>query len=271
VKMDLDEQIDFCLLIPCYNNRDGLVTSLNSVVYPGKYTILVVDDGSKERLDVDNITKQLNGEKPLVILHNEKNLGITATLNNGLSWIEKNANAKYVARLDCGDRCLPGRFVKQVQLMDENPQLTLTGTWCRIVDEATSFNYSYTGPTHHEGIKKAMYAKNVFMHATVMFSTPALKKTGYYPTNFEYAEDYALFWKLVNAGQTAIIPEYLVTCELNKSGISFKNKRKQLLARARVIKTFGKSIVLKILAYVRLLLLFVLPKPITLQLKKWKG
>ena len=266
-----NEKIDFCLLIPCYNNLHGLIISLNSVVYPGSYLILLVDDGSKEPLTIADVSKQLKEKKPLVVLRNETNLGITATLNNGLSWIEKNISTRYVARLDCGDRCLPDRFVKQVYLMDQHPELTLTGTWCKLVDEGSAFSYSYKGPVEHTSIIKAMYTKNVFMHATVMFRVSVLDKVGYYPTNFEYAEDYAFFWKLINAGQVAIISEYLVICELNKSGISYQNKSKQLFARARVIKTFGKSIVLKILAYMRLLLLFVLPKKITLQLKKWKG
>ena len=269
--MKENEDIDFCLLIPCYNNVDGLITSLKSVMYPYSYLVVIVDDGSRQPIDAGYMAAQLKEEQPFVVLRNEKNLGITAALNYGLSWIEANTHAKYIARLDCGDRCSPYRFVKQVQLMNANPQLTLSGTWCTIVDERTSFHYSYKGPSLHSKIKKAMYERNVFMHATVMFRTSALALVGHYPTDFELVEDYAFFWKLMNAGETAMIPEYLVTCELNKSGISYRNKSKQILARGRVIKTFGKSIVLKSIAYVRLLLLFIVPKQITLQLKKWKG
>ena len=270
--MQSTTHLDFCLLIPCYNNFNGLIVSLQSVVYPtDQFLVLVVDDGSSEIITTDAIHASLQQPKPIVVLRNEKNLGITATLNRGLQWVEQNTNTKYIARLDCGDRCSADRFVKQVQLMDRDDEVLICGTWCKLVDEATSFFYSYKGPFAHEEIKRAMYARNVFMHATVMFRVSAMKDVGYYPTNFEYAEDYAFFWKLLNAGRGTIINEYLVTCELNKSGISYRNKSKQLFARARVIKTFGKSIVLKMFAYMRLLLLFILPKEITLQLKKWKG
>lgn len=270
--MITDKKIDFCLLIPCYNNFGGLIVSLSSVEYPvGPYLILVVDDGSTEPVMIDKVLENLDKEKPLLVLRNEKNLGITATLNKGLAWIEKNTDAKYIARLDCGDRCVQERFVKQVRFMDQHPEMGLTGTWCKIVDEASAFSYSYTGPVDHESIKRAMYTRNVFMHATVMFRVSMLKVVGYYPTDFEYVEDYAFFWKLVNAAPAGIINEFLVICELNKKGISYRNKSKQLFARARVIKTFGKGIVLKFAAYMRLLLLFILPKQITLQLKKWRG
>jgi glycosyltransferase involved in cell wall biosynthesis len=266
------EAIDFCLLIPCYNNFDGLVISLKSVVYPtDNFLILVIDDGSKETLTLEKISKEIDVKKPIVVLQNEKNLGITATLNRGLSWIEENTDAAYIARLDCGDICAAERFVMQVQYMNGNPETGLVGSWCRIIDEETSFNYSYKAPMQHEAIKKAMYFRNVFMHATVMFRTSLLKQVGYYPTNFEYAEDYAFFWLLINASESFVFDKFLVICELNKGGLSYSNKGKQLVAKGKVIRTFGSNLVLKITAYIRLTLLFILPKEIALQFKKWRG
>ena len=270
--MKLPEEIDFCLLIPCYNNFNGLIVSLNSVVYPtGNFLILVVDDGSKETVTAERVNEEIEKNIPVIVLQNEKNLGITASLNKGLSWMEENTDAKYIARLDCGDICREERFAMQVQHLDANPDTGLVGSWCRIIDEETSFDYSYKTPVQHEEIKKAMYFRNVFMHATVMFRTSLLKRTGYYPTGFEYAEDYAFFWKLINISQSFVIDKFLVTCELNKRGISYKNKSKQLVARGKVIGTFGPNLVLRIIAYVRLAILFILPKGITLQFKKWKG
>jgi glycosyltransferase involved in cell wall biosynthesis len=266
------EAIDFCLLIPCYNNFNGLIKSLESVFYPpGNYLVVVLDDGSKEPVTMERINLRMEVKKPIVVLHNDKNLGITATLNNGLAWIEENTDARYIARLDCGDLCVEERFVRQVQYMDAHPGTGLVGSWCRIIDKEISLNYSYKGPLTHDAIKKAMHFRNVFMHATVMFRTSVLKEVGYYPTNFEYAEDYAFFWKLINAREACILNQFLVVCELNKGGISYRNKSKQLSARWKVLQAFGSNLVLKISAYMRLLLLFILPKRIALQFKKWKG
>lgn len=266
------EAIDFCLLIPCYNNFDGLIDSLKSVFYLSeKYLVLIIDDGSSEPVTLERINKVLDLEKQLIVLQNEKNLGITATLNKGLSWIEKNTDATYIARLDCGDKCNEERFSLQVKYMDAHPQTGLIGSWCKIIDNETSFAYSYKTPTQHAAIRKAMYARNVFMHATVMFRTSVLKQVGHYPTNFEYAEDYAFFWKLITASESFIFNKFLVICDLNKKGISYKNKSKQLYARWRVVNAFGSNLVLKLSAYIRLTLLFILPKRIALQFKRWKG
>ena len=265
-------KIDFCLLIPCYNNFNGLIVSLKSVTYPaGKYLVLIIDDGSVETVTLEKINKAMDKKTPIVVLQNEKNLGITATLNKGLHWIEENSDARFIARLDCGDICSPERFELQVEYMDTHPETGLTGSWCRFEEKKTLKKYAYKTPTHHDDIIKAMYLRNVFIHPTTMFRTLLVKKVGYYPINFEYAEDYAFFWKLMNISQTYIFDRFLVICELNKGGLSYSNKGKQLFARSKVIKAFGSNIVLKINAYVRLALLLILPKGLALQLKKWKG
>ena len=57
-------EIDFCLLIPCYNNYEGLVLSLKSVVYPtDNFLIVVIDDGSKEGVTLERINQGIGIKK----------------------------------------------------------------------------------------------------------------------------------------------------------------------------------------------------------------
>jgi hypothetical protein len=49
--MKLFPEMDFCLLIPCYNNFNGLIVSLKSVIYSSEnYLVLFIGDGSKEAI-----------------------------------------------------------------------------------------------------------------------------------------------------------------------------------------------------------------------------
>jgi glycosyltransferase involved in cell wall biosynthesis len=262
-------ELDFCLLIPCYNNFEGLIESLKSVSYPeDKYLILIIDDGSDIPLEEEKIKTHLGKKKPIKLLSNEKNNGITKTLNHGLSWIEKNTFSKYIARLDCGDICVSDRFSIQVEHMDLHPEIGLLGSWCRFIDEKTGLKYSYKTATQHSAIAREMYFRNVFMHATVMFRTSLLKKTGYYPLDFDYAEDYAFFWKLIRLGQSVVLDKFLVICNVNRGGLSFKNRRKQLAARWKVVNTFSNRPLLKIIAFTKLKLLYFIPKGLVLRLKR---
>jgi glycosyltransferase involved in cell wall biosynthesis len=261
--------MDFCLLVPCYNNYEGLVRSLRSVYYnSGPFLILVVDDGSKKEIHRMQLQHDIGGERDVHVLRMESNAGITRALNTGLQWIAGNVKTDLVARLDCGDVCTESRFDYQVQLMKEDPSLLLTGSWCYFRDPIKGSQYSYVTPLDQDGIIEEMYNRNVFIHPTVMYRSDAVAAAGFYPGNFELAEDYALFWTLVKRGKCAVINRFMVTCEIRKSGISFSNKGKQLVARARVVKAFGTSGWKKLGGYFRLTILFILPKSLILQLKK---
>lgn len=264
--------LDFCLLIPCYNNFNGLIESLKSVYYPdNNYLILVVDDGSSTPVTIEKVSELIGQAIPLMIIRNATNEGITSALNKGLIWIEENTDSKYIARLDCGDTCHKDRFTLQVSYMNAHPKVALVGTWCRFEERDTKVGYDYKTPTLHKDILKEMYCKNVFIHPTVMMKSEVLKTVGYYPVNFEYAEDYALFWKIIKVYESAVINTHLVICEINLQGISEKNKRKQLVARFRVVKAFGSSTFRKFLAFIKLVTLFFTPKRVILKLKKfWK-
>lgn len=262
------QEPDFCLLIPCYNNKAGLVYSLASVKYPpNRFMVLVVDDGSAEHVDEKEISIQL----PVKILRLEKNQGITNALNTGLRWIRDNLSVKYIARLDCGDTCHPERFTIQVSYMDAHPEVVLAGSWCRFEDRNSGDSYVYKTPTEDRAIRKAMYYRNVFIHPTVIFRTDAVLRAGLYPTEFELAEDYALFWKLMGCGLTVVDSRLLVTTRIEKTGISSGNRGKQLIARQKVVNYYGESPFLKVIAIIRLGILFLVPKRLLLPLKNLKG
>lgn len=265
----INKPFDFCLLIPCYNNFEGLILSLKTVNYfPGRYTILIMDDGSEAPVTSEKIKSLVNTQCDLFILRNETNKGITDALNKGLKWIEENNNCKFVARLDCGDQCDRSRFYKQMEYLGAHPDTGLLGSWCTFENKSTSLRYLYKTPSQHDQIKKAMYFRNVFIHPTVIFKTELLKKAGYYPTNFDHAEDYAFFWQLTKITNTHIIDELLVACEINDKGISLKNRKEQLNSRRRIIATYGTDMFLKTSGIFRIWVLLLLPKRLVLLLRK---
>lgn len=263
-----EQELDFCLLIPCYNNKAGLMHSLYSVRYPpNRFLILVVDDGSTESINEKEISIQL----PVKVLNLEKNQGITEALNAGLRWIRDHLSVKYIARLDCGDTCDPERFKVQVSYMDAHPEVVLMGSWCLFEDRNSGDSYVYKTPTEDRLIRRAMYYRNVFIHPTVIFRKDAVLKAGLYPGGFELAEDYALFWKLMGIGLTFVDRRLLVTTRIEKTGISSGNRGKQLIARQKVVNYYGENPFLKVIAIIRLSILFLVPKRLLLPLKNLKG
>ncbi len=263
-----NKQLDFSLLIPCYNNLEGLQRSIQTVNYYGdRFIIVVVDDGSQIPVTPDDLKTKVEIDVPVVVLQMEHNRGITAALNAGLKWIEDNTHSKYIARLDCGDTCSKDRFLKQVEYMEAHPATGLLGSWCAF-ENRKGTRYIYKTPTDERQIVRAMHFKNIFIHPTVMFRRNLLTQTGYYPDEFPYAEDYALFWQLIKISASHILAELLVVCEINSDGISLRNRRRQFSSRIGVILKYGTNPFLKLAGAIRITALRLIPQPLALRLKK---
>jgi glycosyltransferase involved in cell wall biosynthesis len=238
--MNLIEK-DFILLIPCYNNYDGLVKSIRSVCYSkNKFEILIVDDGSDVLIDQQKL-QELNPEINIQIIRLQENNGIAVALNAGLKTLNIRNDFKYIARLDCGDVCHPDRFTKQVAFLNEHNEIGLLGTWCRFIDKNTGKSYLYKTKQKQEDIVKEMHFKCSFIHPTVMFRKNVLDVVGYYPKEFIHAEDYAYFWQILKKMKGAVLGETLVDVEFSGSNVSAKNYRRQLRSRMKVVRMFGEK------------------------------
>jgi glycosyltransferase involved in cell wall biosynthesis len=263
------EELDFYLLVPCYNNLPGLILSLQSIVYDyNKFAVLIIDDGSSEIIDTACLKSKVYEGLHLEIIRMPENSGITRALNAGLEYLEKNKNFQFIARLDCGDICDAKRFYLQTDFLGKNPSIDLVGTWCIFKNFLTGFSYHFRAPTEDEKIKKGMHFRNLFIHPTMMWRRSGMGKIRFYPEEFPYAEDYGFFYQMLNNGRGAVIPQNLVTCEINNKGISIGFRKQQLKSRIKVVKQYGRNKLLSLMGICKLRLLMSIPYPFVLQAKK---
>lgn len=261
------QQIDFYVLIPYYNDPEGLVQSLQSIdYYPGKFSILIVDDGSALPIDQTSLLSRINPEIAVQIIRLPANQGIARALNKGLEWLSDQDGYKYIARLDCGDICEKDRFYRQVAFLDKHPETDLLGSWCTFKDYATGNAYLYKTPTRLNRIEKSMYFRNIFIHPTVMWRAAAKRQL--YPEIFPHAEDYGLFYAFMRKKNYAILPENLVTCKLNRNGISLKHRKEQLRSRMEVVKHYGRNKLLTALGVLKVKLMMFIPYTWIWQIKR---
>jgi glycosyltransferase involved in cell wall biosynthesis len=248
MKASVSIEYDFCVIIPCYNDRDGLIESLQSICYnPVKHLVVVPH---------------------LHIIRLEKNGGITRALNAGLQYIAGRNDIRYIARLDCGDICSPERFESQVEFLDSHPDIDLVGSWCIFKDYSTEEAYRYTIPTEHSDIIRDMHFRNVFIHPTVMWRAGIGNKVGAYPETFPHAEDYGFFYELLQHGRAAVLPHYLMTCAVSPTGISLTYRREQMRSRIKVVRRYGNNAWYRLLGELRLRLWMLLPAQWALRIKK---
>jgi glycosyltransferase involved in cell wall biosynthesis len=259
---------DLYVLIPYYNDWHGLIQSIQSISYRhNKYALLIIDDGSEVPVEHAQLLPHIPPELFVKIIRMPTNEGITKALNAGLQWLHSVQGYKYVARLDCGDICAVDRFYRQIDFLEKHPTIGLVGSWCVFKDTDTGSSYLYKTPTRHQEIRRGMHFRNLFIHPTVMWRAEQMDKE-MYPFEFPHAEDYGLFYKIIQTANSAVLPEILVTCRINPKGLSLQHRREQLQSRIKVVKQYGENKLLTALGILRLKLLLLIPYPFILKIKR---
>lgn len=266
----LTKKYDTVLIIPHYNNLEGLAATLLSVSHKKRLHVLILDDGSDDDQKplLGNLRHFLNSNISVEIYFSKENRGIAEVLNLGLKYILEKYDFKYVARIDCGDTCVANRFSVQEDFLKNNPNIDLVGSWVKFNSPEGEELFAVRPPSKHRKIKRLMPIRCNFIHPSVMYTRAAIEKIGLYPTNYEAAEDYAYFYDISKKLETANIPKYLTTVEYNASGISLQNRNQQNKSKLKVILSYSSLNLYSIYGVAYNLALSMVPLKLVFKTKK---
>lgn len=87
------------------------------------FKLLIIDDCSRE--NITTILESISKDKRIYCIRNSNNLGLTHSLNIGLS----KSKTQYIARIDDDDIWSdPNKLGKQINFMENHPDYVLCGT-----------------------------------------------------------------------------------------------------------------------------------------------
>ncbi len=255
------------LLIPVYNDPEGLANSLRHLPPEVPLDVVVVDDGSDPPLEPPAVPEPHH----LFLLRLSENRGITEALNHGVAWVLERSYP-YLARLDAGDLALPGRFLRQLAFLETRPHHALVGGQVEFVDESGRLLYRERFPEDYANLYRQMHLRNCFIHPAVMMRTSVLGELGAYHPGFPAAEDYELFFRIVRKYPAANLPETVVRVRVSPKGISARHRRRQLLTRFLVqLRYFDPRLWESYAGVLATLGLLVLPSELIRAWKRWVG
>jgi glycosyltransferase involved in cell wall biosynthesis len=183
---------DVDVIIPVHGKPVFLEETINSIIHQEfiNKIYLVFDRVEREYINPSNLD-----DKKIVILNSTKP-GIVEALNLGL----KNAQAKYIARIDSDDLMQKDRIKQQRALMEKSPDCVCVGSFIEIFGN-TKEAYIKKYPSDFHSIKKNLEYQNAIAHPSVMYRSDIVKKVGGYRNFFEGAEDYDLWFRLSRIGE----------------------------------------------------------------------
>ena len=189
------------VLMPVYNAEKYVGEAIESILNQTfrNFEFLIINDGS-----TDNSLGIIKSYKDLRIrlVNNEKNLGLSHTLNKGIELSE----GEYIARMDADDISLPKRLEKQIEFMDAHPEVGICGAWMEVFDGKKTYGIA-TYPTTHENIKIRLFWSSAFSHPTVCLRKKVLLSNNLrYNAAFTPSEDYHLWHQMVEMTECNNLP-----------------------------------------------------------------
>ena len=135
----------------------------------------------------------------VTLLVSDHNVGLGQALNTIINYAAK-FEPKYIIRMDSDDVCLPERFSKQIEFMDNNPDIAVVGASLLEVDELGRQVGQRFMPESHKLLMKVLARRCPLNHPTVVIRYDALMKYGSYDPAHKNTQDYYLWIKMVSQG-----------------------------------------------------------------------
>lgn len=114
------------IIMGIYNCAATLPEAIDSILAQtfSDWQLVLCDDGSKDSTYTVAESYQEKFPNKIVLLQNERNMGLNHTLNRCLQI----ANGEYVARMDGDDISLPTRLEKEARFLDAHPEYAIVST-----------------------------------------------------------------------------------------------------------------------------------------------
>lgn len=215
--------------------RQAIESILNQSYKDFEYIIIL--DNPDNNLHIRIIKEYANLDKRIKFYVNEKNMGLTASLNKGLGL----AKGKYICRMDADDISINKRIENQKRYLEEN-NYDLIGGISQMIDENGKSIYSIKKvPTNMDKIKKALRYNQIISHPTWFGKKEVFEKLNGY-RNMPLCEDYDFTLRAVlNGYKISNIDETVLKYRMTSSSISRSNLYEQYLFARFITKKYSKN------------------------------
>ncbi len=179
-----------------YNDSKYLEDAIKSILNQTytDFEFIICNDASTDG-SLDIIKKYKDIDKRIVLLENESNLGLSASLNRCIEY----SSGEYIARMDADDISINNRFQQQVYYLETNPEVAFVCGDIYLIDEDGVWGNRINNLPLS---KHNVYVYQPIPHPTVMMRKSVLDDVGGY-TVAPYTrrgQDFDLWCKMYHKG-----------------------------------------------------------------------
>lgn len=211
------------VIMGIYNCQDTLAEAMDSLLNQTyeDFEIVLCNDGSTDNTLAVAQDYVARYPEKVVLIENEKNMGLNFTLNHCLQV----ARGKYIARMDGDDLSIPNRFEKEVTFLEAHPEYALVSVFLELFDEEGMWGH-ITYPIEPE--PGDIVTTTPFSHAGAMIRKSVFDEVGGYSEGKRLmrVEDRHLWYKIYKAGYRGKnLTDVLYSCREGRAAYSRRKFR----------------------------------------------
>lgn len=215
--------------------KQSIESIINQTYNDFEFIIILDNPDNKEHIAF--INDYVCKDERIKFYINDKNMGLTNTLNRGLELAE----GKYICRMDADDISELYRMEHQKKYLEEN-DFDLIGGISQMIDEDGNTIYSIKKvPTNFKKIKKCIKYNQVISHPTWFGKKEVFDKLNGY-RNMPLCEDYDFTLRAILQGfKISNVNECVLKYRMTKDSISRSNLFEQYLFARYITKQYSEG------------------------------
>lgn len=222
-------KIDISIVMPVFNtDKFILKAAVDSILNQTfeTFEFIIIDDHSD--IHVKDIIDTVDSR--IVIIRNDKNLGVAGSLNKGIDI----SRGKYIARMDSDDIADINRFKFQYEYLENHSDIGVVSSWALRFGAS---NRIIKNNTPDDMLKIECMFRNPIIHPTVMIRKKLLVNNNIYYNNV-CSEDYDLWVRLLFEYDIKfhVINKPLLKYRIHKNQLTITNIDNILKSDSYIIK-----------------------------------
>ncbi len=213
------------VLMAVHNGQAFLAEAVKSVCGQSlsDFEFIIVDDASNDETPA-MLAAAAAREPRIRLVRNDENLGLTRSLNKGL----RQAQGRYVARIDADDVCLPHRLERQFAFMETHPGHVAVACGYHVIDEGGRLVRTHSEALDDWKIRWLGGFNPPAPHPTYFFRrTEGDGAPFLYDESFETAQDFDLWSRMRAHGMTQVLADVLIKYRRHAGAITFAKRKVQ--------------------------------------------
>ena len=222
------------VLMSVHNGERYLRAAIDSILNQTftDFEFVIVDDASKDSAP-KILQEYAKRDSRVHLITNERNLGLTASLNRGL----RECRGEFVARMDADDVCVPQRFGHQIDFMESHLDSVAVGGQIIAIDPYGVPMFDSDFPLSHDLIVDRLLKADggVLVHPCVLMRKSAMSRIGGYDERFRTAQDLDLYLRLASIGKLANLDEVLLMYRQHLASTSISKRKVQVGTACQIV------------------------------------